>query len=97
LPGPEWQLVFLELLLPIWNIIFLILGVALPSAEFSHALDALLSITRTPTGCPVLFARIGKTGFKNAAIAAVQILSNGEDKARKKIKDKLITYLFNTK
>ena len=72
-----------------------VIGVAIPSAEFPDALDALLSITRTPSGCPVLFAGIGKAGFRNAAIAAIQILSNGEGEARKKIKDKLINYLFN--
>ena len=70
-----------------------IIGVAVPSAEFSDALDALLSITRTPSGCPVLFAGIGKAGFRNAAISAVQILSNGESEERKKIRKNLTNYL----
>jgi 5-(carboxyamino)imidazole ribonucleotide mutase len=71
-----------------------VIGVALPSLEFPNALDSLLSIIRTPAGCPVLFAGIGKAGFRNAAIAAVQILAIGEGEARKKIKNQLINYLF---
>jgi 5-(carboxyamino)imidazole ribonucleotide mutase len=74
-----------------------VIGVALPSTEFHDALDALLSITRTPSGCPVLFAGIGKAGFRNAAMAAVQILAAGEDEVNKKIKNKLVNYLFNAR
>ena len=74
-----------------------VIGVALPSEEFPDALDALLSITRAPSGCPVLFAGIGKAGLKNAAIAAVQILANGEDAESKKIRERLTAFFFKTK
>ncbi len=70
-----------------------VIGVALPSDEFSSALDSMLSIVRSPAGCPVLFAGIGKAGFRNAAIAAAQILSTGEDEKSRAIGEKLITYL----
>ena len=74
-----------------------VIGVALPSEEFSNALDAVFSITRPPSGCPVLFAGIGKAGLKNAAIAAVQILANGEGEENKKIKEKLAVYFLTSR
>lgn len=74
-----------------------VIGVALPSEEFPNAQDASLSITRTPSGCPVLFAGIGKAGLKNAAIAAAQILANGEDEAARKIREKLSAYFLNSR
>lgn len=52
-----------------------VIGVALPSQEYPDAQDALLSITRMPSGYPVAFAGVGKTGLKNAAVLACQILS----------------------
>jgi phosphoribosylaminoimidazole carboxylase PurE protein len=74
-----------------------VIGVALPSEEFPNALDALLSITRTPSGCPVIFAGIGKTGFRNAAIIAAQIIANGEDEKSRKIREGLTVYFLKTK
>ena len=74
-----------------------VVGVALPSEEFPDALDALLSITRAPSGCPVLFAGIGKAGLKNAAIASVLILANGEGEESKKTREKLSAYFLNNR
>jgi 5-(carboxyamino)imidazole ribonucleotide mutase len=74
-----------------------VIGVALPSEEFPNAQDALLSIIRTPSGCPVLFAGIGKAGLKNAAIGATQILANGEDEAARKTREKLSAYFLNSR
>lgn len=74
-----------------------VIGVALPSEEFPDALDSLLSIVRTPSGCPVLFAGIGKAGLKNAAIAVVQILANGRGEESKKIREKLSMYFLNSR
>jgi phosphoribosylaminoimidazole-succinocarboxamide synthase len=74
-----------------------VIGVALPSEGFPDARDALLSITRPPAGCPVLCTGIGKAGLRNAAIAAVQILSNGEDEESKRIRKRLSAYFLNTR
>lgn len=74
-----------------------VIGVALPSEDFPNAQDALFSITRPPAGCPVLCTGIGKAGLKNAAIAAVQILSNGEDEESKRVRGKLSAYFLNTR
>ena len=74
-----------------------VIGVALPSEGFPDAQDALLSITRPPAGCPVLCTGIGKAGLRNAAIAAVQILSNGGDEESKRIRSKLSTYFVNAR
>ncbi|MGE5297826.1 MAG: AIR carboxylase family protein [Acidobacteriaceae bacterium] len=52
-----------------------VIGVPLPSAEFPDALDALLSMVRMPPGTPVMVPGIGKSGLKNAAVAACQILA----------------------
>lgn len=54
-----------------------VIGVAL-DCGFQGGLDALMAITRMPTGVPVLCTGIGKPGLKNAAIAAYQICSIGE-------------------
>ena len=52
-----------------------VIGVALPSAEFPDAMDALLAIVRCPAGTPVVCAGIGKAGVINAALVAGEILS----------------------
>lgn len=74
-----------------------VIGVALPSEEFPNALDSTFSIIRPPSGCPVIFAGIGKAGLKNAAIVVAQILANGEDEADRKIREKLSTYFLNSR
>jgi 5-(carboxyamino)imidazole ribonucleotide mutase len=74
-----------------------VIGVPLPSDDFPDALDAILSITRAPAGCPVGCTGVGKAGFKNAALFAVQILANGEDEEGKRTRSRLISYYGNTR
>jgi len=61
-----------------------VIGVALPSPEYPNAQDALLSMARMPSGCPVAVAGIGKAGLKNAAILVCQILSLADEEIRNK-------------
>lgn len=68
-----------------------VIGVPLPSAEFPNTLDALLSMVRMPSGCPVAVPGIGKAGLKNATILACQTLSLVDEE----IKNKLAVYLKN--
>jgi len=70
-----------------------VIGVALPSPEYPDAQDALLSMARMPSGCPVAVAGTGKAGLKNAAILVCQILSLTDEK----IKNKLQTYMDTDK
>jgi phosphoribosylaminoimidazole carboxylase PurE protein len=51
-----------------------VIGVPIDSSPL-HGLDSLLSTVQMPGGVPVASMSIGKTGAKNAAIFAVQILS----------------------
>jgi len=50
-----------------------VIGVPLPTSELK-GVDALLSITQMPGGVPVACVGIGKSGAKNAALLAAQIL-----------------------
>ena len=50
-----------------------VIGVPLPSGEL-EGVDALLSISQMPGGVPVACMGIGKSGVKNAALLAAQIL-----------------------
>ena len=50
-----------------------VIGVALPTSELK-GVDALLSISQMPAGVPVACMGIGKSGAKNAALLAAQIL-----------------------
>lgn len=54
-------------------------------------LDSLFSTVQMPSGVPVASMAIGKTGAKNAAIFALQILGTSD----KKINAKLIAYKNN--
>jgi len=51
-----------------------VIGVPLVS-EILDGLDALLAMVRMPSGIPVLVPGIGKSGLRNAAIAACQIVA----------------------
>lgn len=55
-----------------------VIGVALPSPEFPNALDALLTMTRNPSGVPVAFAGIGKAGLENAVYLAAQVIAQND-------------------
>jgi 5-(carboxyamino)imidazole ribonucleotide mutase len=50
-----------------------VVGVPLPSGELK-GVDALLSISQMPGGVPVACMGVGKSGAKNAALFAAQIL-----------------------
>jgi 5-(carboxyamino)imidazole ribonucleotide mutase len=50
-----------------------VIGVPLPTSELK-GVDALLSITQMPGGVPVACTGMGRSGAKNAALLAAQIL-----------------------
>jgi len=50
-----------------------VIGVPLPGSEL-NGIDALFSIAQIPAGVPVACVGIGKSGAKNAALLAAQIL-----------------------
>jgi 5-(carboxyamino)imidazole ribonucleotide mutase len=50
-----------------------VIGVPLPGSEL-NGIDALFSIAQMPAGVPVACVGIGKSGAKNAALLAAQIL-----------------------
>jgi 5-(carboxyamino)imidazole ribonucleotide mutase len=54
-----------------------VIGVPIDSGPL-NGLDALLSTVQMPAGIPVATVAIGKTGAKNAAYLAAQILSLGD-------------------
>ena len=51
-----------------------VLGVPLPTSDLV-GFDSLLSIAQMPAGVPVATLGVGKSGAKNAALLAIQILS----------------------
>lgn len=57
-----------------------VIGVPLASETGLGGLDALLSTVQMPGGIPVATMAIGKSGAKNAAIFAVQILALTDEK-----------------
>ena len=61
-----------------------VLGVPVESKKLK-GLDSLLSIVQMPKGIPVATVSIGKTGAKNAAILAAEILSLQDEQIRKKL------------
>ena len=50
-----------------------VIGVPLPGSEL-NGIDALFTIAQMPAGVPVACVGIGKSGAKNAALLAAQIL-----------------------
>ena len=61
-----------------------VIGVPLISSSGLEGIDAFLSTAQMPPGVPVATVAIGKTGAKNAAILAVQILAlSNKDLAEK--------------
>lgn len=61
-----------------------VIGVPMDTKELK-GIDSLFSIVQMPSGIPVATVSIGKTGAKNAAILAVQILSLGEKRLEKEL------------
>ena len=64
-----------------------VIGVPIESTSL-NGIDSLLSIVQMPKGIPVATVSIGKTGAKNAAILAAEILSL----QNKQIHNKLISW-----
>lgn len=58
-----------------------VIGVPLPTSEL-RGVDSLLSIVQMPGGVPVAATGIGRSGAKNAALLAVQILAVSDDRLR---------------
>ncbi len=62
-----------------------VIGVPLAAEPGIGGLDALLSTVQMPPGVPVATVGIGKSGAKNAAILAVQILARRDPALRDKL------------
>ena len=62
-----------------------VLGVPLASSDL-NGMDALLATVQMPAGVPVGTLAIGKSGARNAAILAVQILATADDQLLEKVK-----------
>ena len=62
-----------------------VIGVPLEGSSLGGQ-DALYSIVQMPSGIPVATVAIGKTGAKNAAVLAAQILSLQDTDLRTKLK-----------
>ncbi len=60
-----------------------VVGVPLPTSELK-GVDALLSITQMPGGVPVACTGMGRSGAKNAALLATQILGVQYEEIREK-------------
>jgi len=58
-----------------------VIGVPLPTSELK-GIDALFSISQMPGGVPVACVGIGKSGAKNAALLAAQILGTEHSEIR---------------
>ena len=63
-----------------------VIGVPIDSPPL-NGLDSLLSTVQMPLGVPVATMAIGKTGAKNAAILAAQIIGRKEPAISKKLKE----------
>jgi len=63
-----------------------VIGVPVESAGLG-GLDALLSTVQMPKGIPVATMGLGKAGGSNAALLAVQILSLGNSRLKKKLEE----------
>jgi phosphoribosylaminoimidazole carboxylase PurE protein len=59
-----------------------VIGVPMETKELK-GIDSLFSIVQMPSGIPVATVTIGKTGARNAAILATQILSLGDKRLEK--------------
>ena len=63
-----------------------VIGVPVSSPTL-NGLDALLSTVQMPKGVPVATMGLGKSGAANAAILAIQILSQKEPSLRERLKE----------
>jgi len=62
-----------------------VIGVPIPSSPLK-GMDSLLSIVQMPGGVPVATMGVGKSGAKNAAIFALQVLSLSDKKIAQAMK-----------
>jgi 5-(carboxyamino)imidazole ribonucleotide mutase len=69
-----------------------VIGIPIESGGMG-GIDSLLSTVMMPPGVPVATVAVGKSGAKNSAILAVQILSTG----REDLAAKLVEYKENMK
>jgi 5-(carboxyamino)imidazole ribonucleotide mutase len=67
------------------NTVLPVLGVPVRSHSL-NGIDSLLSIVQMPAGIPVLTLAIGEAGAKNAALAAVGILSLIDPKLKQRLR-----------
>ena len=63
-----------------------VIGIPIESGGMG-GIDSLLSTAMMPPGVPVATVAVGKSGAKNSAILAVQILATADEKLSKKLKD----------
>ena len=61
-----------------------VIGVPMETKELK-GIDSLFSIVQMPSGIPVATVTIGKTGARNAAILAMQILSISDKRVEKSL------------
>lgn len=61
-----------------------VIGVPMETKELK-GIDSLFSIVQMPSGIPVAAVTIGKTGAKNAAILALEILSLSDKRVEKNL------------
>ena len=58
-----------------------VIGVPLPTSDLK-GIDSLLSIVQMPGGVPVACTGIGRSGAKNAALFAIQVLAVRDERLR---------------
>ena len=63
-----------------------VIGIPIESGGMG-GMDSLLSTVMMPPGVPVATVAVGKSGAKNSAILAVQILATGNDALSSKLDD----------
>jgi len=63
-----------------------VIGIPIPTDRMG-GMDSLLSTLQMPGGVPVATVGLGKSGAKNAAVLAVQILAVGDESLRKALDD----------
>ncbi len=63
-----------------------VIGIPIESGGMG-GIDSLLSTAMMPPGVPVATVAVGKSGAKNSAILAVQILATSDDELAQKLKD----------
>jgi 5-(carboxyamino)imidazole ribonucleotide mutase len=59
-----------------------VIGVPLPSTQFTNCMDSLLSMLRMPPGTPVAVPGLATSGLLNAAIQACQIIAVGDEQVK---------------